>query len=298
MAIDVEFVEHEVLGRKVHFALDRQNHDWYFEQVRKKPFRNPVHHHLPKLRQLLAGKPMKYADFGANIGTTSYFAAAMGVQTLAVEAGSVNFVLLLEAHRKNGFGKLFRPVYIAAADRPEVVSFSENSAWGAISGEGKQTSRVPTASIAQILDMHDFADAAMLKIDIEGAELRALEGFETIAAVEAPDLIVESNEIACMRFGYTPQRLWGRMIELGYDVYMLSGTRLVSVDGASAQTGIVEDVLATRRTPAELESRFGYVVTPYDASAARQALVTLREKFPNDQKHLDFVSRQMAVLDH
>ncbi|MBP0484486.1 FkbM family methyltransferase [Sagittula salina] len=296
MKIDVEFIEHEVLGQRVVFALDRDNHDWYFETVRKKPFRNPVHYHLPKLRSVLGEEGFRYADFGANIGTTALFAAAMGVPTLAIEAGSVNYALLLEAQRANGFGALFRPVYVAASDRIGVAQFAENSAWGALSESGKQTSRVPTAPMAQILGMNGFEAAQVIKVDIEGAELQALSGFEAIAErAGAPDLIVESNEVACTRFGYTPQALWSRLMDLGYDVWLLGGRNLTRLTPEAVQTAVVEDVLATKRPAAFLSGPLGYTLADYDAGAARARLEGLSQS-ASDEKTQGFVSRQMALL--
>lgn len=296
MQIDVEFIEHQVLGERVVFALDRNNHDWYFETMRRQPFRNPVHHHLPKLRAALGAVGFRYADFGANIGTTALFAARLGVPTLAIEAGAVNYALLLEAHRANGFGAEFRPVYIAASDTIGVASFAENSAWGALSDKVKQTSRIPTAPMAQILQMHGFEDISLMKVDIEGAELQALTGFEAIAGRDtAPDLIVESNEVACTRFGYPPQALWGRMMEMGYDVYLLGGTRLTRLTPEAVQTAVVEDVLATQRPAEFLTGRLGYTLADYDATVARTRLEGLADS-ATDDKTRSFAARQMALL--
>lgn len=295
MAINVEFIEHEVLGHKVTFALDRDNTDWYFETVRKKPFANPVQHHLTQLRSVV-GDSLRYADFGANIGVTSLFAAAMGIPTLAIEAGAPNFTLLMEAARKNGFGPLYRPVYIAASADIDILSFSENSAWGTLSKGAKATARVPTASIHDILTMHGFADAHLVKIDIEGAELSALEGFEPIANSTAPDLIVESNGVACHRFGYSAQMLWQRMIDLGYDVYLISGRALTRVDAQTAQTGVVEDVLATRRPAEELSGLFGYTIRTYDPAAARDKLADLQAANSANPKIAEFAERQLALV--
>jgi FkbM family methyltransferase len=293
--MEFEYVTHNVLGKNITFALDKNNKDWYVETIRKRPFYNPVHNHLLKIRSSGSFEGiLKYADFGANIGVTSYFAAAHGIATLAVEAGRTNLLILEESKRANGFDDTFQLLFLAASDFEGTLHFSENSAWGVISKERDGTYAVGCNTIANILDQHDFADAQVLKIDIEGAELGAMTGFEsTISEGFAPDIIMESNEPACVRNNYSCQDLWARMLDLGYDVYQVAGRSLISLSVESAQDAQVIDILATRRSGDELTRSLGYTITPYSHETAKKNLEALLKRAPNKNGLSDFVARQM-----
>jgi FkbM family methyltransferase len=296
--INFEYIEHEVKNQKITFVLDKDNQDWYFETVRKKPFLNPVHHHLSRIIDQHTGTgDLRYADFGANIGVTSFFAAALGVRTLAIEAGRINSALLNEAHQVNGFGRLYTAVQMAASAAAGTVRFSENSAWGRINNNpGATDVEVPADTMAAILTKNGFADARVIKVDIEGAELAALNGFEMIASrPSAPDLIVESNDSACTKNGYTSQDLWVRLMDLGYKVYLLEGLSLVSVTATTIQPSLVMDVLATKKTEAELEGHFSYKVIKRSKQEQLKILTDFAAKHSNKPGVKDFTKRQLKL---
>lgn len=237
---------------------------------------------------------LKYADFGANIGVTSYFAAAHGTQTLAVDAERNNFAILEEGKRVNAFGPEFNPVFMAASGKEGMLHLSENSAWGVISKEKEGTYAVQCDTIAHILKNRGFSDAQIIKVDIEGAELSAMTGFEDIiSGGRTPDIIMESNEPACERNDYTCQDLWSRMFVLGYDVFQHRG---LSLTPAAAQDAQVADILATRRTPYDLEQSLGYKIVPYSAETATSRLNYLLSKAPDKSGVREFVARQMAHM--
>lgn len=296
--INFEYVDHDIKEQKITFVLDADNHDWYFETVRKKPFANPVHHHLSCIiNQHADVSELCYADFGANIGVTSFFAAALGVRTLAIEAGRTNTALLNEAHRVNEFGSLYTVKQLAASAERGVVCFSENSAWGRINeNPGATDVEVPADTIAAILTDSGFADTHVIKVDIEGAELAALNGFESIASrPDAPDLIVESNDSACTKSGYTSQELWVRLIQLGYKVYLLEGLSLVPVTATTIQPSLVMDVLATKKKKSVLESQFSYKIVTRSKEEQLKILTDFAKKHSEKPGVIDFEKRQLKL---
>ena len=293
-----EYVKHMVRGKEVTFALDVNNKDWYIETIRNRPISNPVHHHLVKIitSKAFTGD-LKYADFGANIGVSSYFAAAHGVQTLAIEAGRNNFTILQEGKRVNEFGSAFTPLFMAAAESEGTLSFFENSAWGAITQEKEGSYAIQTDTISNILKKNNFSDVQIIKVDIEGSELRAMTGFEDIIAEgNMPDIIMESNDTVCVLNGYSCQDLWSRMIELGYDVYLLKGSSLIPLTLAMAQDEQIADILATRRSPENLSKVLGYKITPYNPETTANRLSDLLIKAPEKFGIKEFVARQMKKL--
>ena len=299
-SIEFEYVQYQVCGTNVTFVLDKNNHDWYFETVRtKKPFSNPIQHHLIKIQELSEYPDIKYADFGANIGVTSLFAANMGISTLAVEAGVKNFILLSEASSTNNLKELFRPVYQAASAHRDVAMFSENSAWGSISRKDTGTSLIPTDNIFNILQVQGFTDAHAIKVDIEGAELDAFTEFENILETRdsLPDLIVESNDTASHRSGYSSQELWSRIISIGYDVYLIEGKTLMPVTKNCLQPSPVMDFLATTRSGDELSRDFEYKIVEYKHQNTIDKLNALLESHSEKKGIEDFFERQIQFYN-
>jgi len=301
-----EYLARDILGETLTFVLDRHSDDWYATRMRGAGMLSPVLPHLQALRRICGDPPPPYADFGANIGVSALYPARLGFPTLAVEAGARNLTLLAEAVTANDLAPLCRPCLMAAAAGRGVATFDEYSAWGTlvVAGRGQpfefsrarpgevRRSVVPTDTIAGILIQQGFADAACIKIDIEGNELYALTGFEAIAARPAlRDLIVETNGRHCTRMGYPPQALWARLAELGFATYLLNGQRLAPVGPDDPQPLPGMDVLATRRDPAELTGAFGYAITPYSRAEA----ATLLAKVLANPATLDEVARFAAT---
>jgi hypothetical protein len=180
---------------------------------------------------------------------------------LAVEGLSKNVSLLSAAILKNGLGGRVIPAHIAASDTMSVIPMGGSSAWGSIQlrGDGQPT---PSANVAQILELFGFEDADLIKIDIEGAEMRSLTDSTRILSVyRDTDVIFESNTHTCRIFGYRPQDLWKHFITLGYSLYAFHGERLSPLSVTDAQHRNVIDILATRVGAEALIKQYGYRVS-------------------------------------
>lgn len=78
---------------------------------------------------------------------------------------------------------------------------------------------------------HKINKIDLIKIDIEGAELFALQGAEETLRRLQPKMIVEVNQKTCLRAGYTARQLVDFILKLGYQIYNidhLGQTKLVT----------------------------------------------------------------------
>ena len=268
--LTLETVTHRQEGHDITYVLRAGRDDWFCNILRQRPHGNPAWYHLHR-RRLTEGRLLSYADFGANIGVTALLPARIGHRVLAVEAGPENIALLTEARRRNHLQSQLTIAHWAASDSFGMASFHEASAWGSTrpspTRAGQTTlSRVPTAPAADILEMQAMDGVDLLKMDIEGSELAALTGFERITARNPSlEMIVETNWETCQLHDHTPQDVWARLGALGFSCHLLDGRKLTPVQPNLPQPRFVCDVLATRRSPSDLET-LGYEISALDVA--------------------------------
>lgn len=298
---EIETVTHSQEGHDITYVFAAGRHDWFLDILRQRPHANPAWFHLHR-RRLTENRLLCYADFGANIGVTSLLPAKIGHQVLAVEAGPENLMCLQEAARRSGVTGTLRAAHWAAGEALGLLTFYEVSAWGSASVipehvDEARASIVPMATAAQILAFHDMTDVDVLKMDIEGAELAALNGFEEIVAGnDSLELIIESNWESSRHHGYPPQAIWQRLRELGFDTYILDGRRLTPVTPDMPQPRLVSEVLATRRPQAALAHPLGYDLVPMDMAAMPQRLEQALNKGRPDEVNAGFLAEQLERL--
>ena len=293
MKIEFDYVAHQYEGRKVIFALSSELSDTYTSGLRRSlPVQTYLGYVLRRAKQM--GRSIKVADFGANVGVVSLPLAAHGLQLLAVEALPANFAALSTAARINGFRNL-RPINMAALDEIGVATVTGFSAWGGarVKDEGGTT---PCDTLTHILEIYDFAEVEIIKIDIEGAELPALAGAEEFLR-ERPEteVIFESNNHTCQLFGYDRQDLLRRFEQWGFRGYVFRAEGLMPVRAEDPQPVPVVDILATRRTAAVLEQQGERIVPLTDDYIVQELMRISKSENPHIRKH--FVTEAGRVSD-
>ncbi len=264
MTIEFDFVAHDIDGKSIWFAIPSERVDPYSESLRQGPVGfGPMP--LIKARSTCLGRSLRIVDVGANIGTVALPLAAHNHDVLAIEAAPVNFAALLAAAAKNRFHSL-TPVHVAACAEPCIVNLSSDDAWGFVTKTGTPVYGAP---LFDILSAYGFLDADIIKIDIEGYELIALEGIERVIDINPHvQIIYESSSFNARRFGHTVQDLIARFEELGFSNYVWCDTHLMATDSTKPQARVTADIYATRQ-PDSLDS---IAIYPFDLASVERDL--------------------------
>jgi FkbM family methyltransferase len=164
-------------------------------------------------------------DVGANLGTFSLNLAVRrpDLRFHAFEpVASTNHWLGVNV-RRNGLGERVRVHRLALADRPGTLEMTSTRYTDnhlvldgrAATGEGP-VERVEVVTLDDFAAREDVGTVALLKADVEGAELLALRGATGLLARHRPPLFLEVQQEHLVRFGASIDALEGFLGEQGY----------------------------------------------------------------------------------
>jgi FkbM family methyltransferase len=162
--------------------------------------------------ELVVGQTSTILDIGACLGSISMVLGALASsgRVVAVEALPGNLACLATNLRTLA-GPEVTLVHAAVGSETGEVRFHTapgGSAWGHIDIDGQDSTVVPQITIDQLVDELALEHVDLIKLDIEGFELHALEGAVRTFQRFAPTLIVELNPYCLWRLGRTlPQDL-------------------------------------------------------------------------------------------
>lgn len=159
-----------------------------------------------------------FLDVGAHIGSVlaAVHRADPSVQIIAVEADPEKAAFL---RRRYAFAKVLE---YAVAERPGRVAFftyPKGSGYNSLAArsDGPRARRIEVA--AERLDtLLPDARPDLIKMDVEGAELGALIGAESLIARARPVIMFESVGSGINALGYAPEMIWDWLDARGYGV--------------------------------------------------------------------------------
>jgi FkbM family methyltransferase len=193
-------------------------------------------------------------DLGAHLGTFTLAAAACGNRVIAVEASPRNAALLEESARANRLDKSITVVQVAVSNRSGTVRFQHEGPWGQISGSkwADNVVDVPARTVPEILAELGVGRVDVVKMDVEGSEIAAIEGMHPLlSAPDAPMIVYESNAHTLRMFDATPEHLVEAFAECGYDNYLVGDPELelTPVASESFQPETIVDYVAVKGLP-------------------------------------------------
>jgi len=167
----------------------------------------------------------RFVDIGANIGNHSHYFKSFGYKGWSFEPSDKNFEKLT-SNISGGAFECFNVALSNIAGIDTLVTFEtalgnnylQSTFDGAInewgSGIDSQTIQVRT------LDSFEIDNPTMIKIDVEGSELKVLEGAMQTLIKFSPVLAIEIHEDQTLRnanFPYTREDIRNFLTRIGYE---------------------------------------------------------------------------------
>jgi FkbM family methyltransferase len=176
-------------------------------------------------------------DVGANVGWFTLLAASLvgpSGSVVACEPGPDNQARLQANIDASGFTARVQIVLQPISDRAETVEFHLNAdgsgghalwdpglwAENVKSRASPRSIRVSSASLDELI--LPGREIRLIKIDVEGAEQRVLQGAQAIIASQRPPYIVaELHAFALAQFGHSQESLRALMAGYGYETFLI-----------------------------------------------------------------------------
>lgn len=235
----------------VHFATFEEYSDPYSVRIRNEWKIEPQ----ARLAISLVSNESTFIDLGANMGAICLpIAIKTGARCYAVEAHGLNVQLLEAAIKKNKLSNV-HVVHCAVYDRDGQVSIDGSSAYAKVT-EGGAVS-VPALTLDSIIEKHSIARVSLMKMDVEGCELKVLRGGEIFFKKNPDaDVIFEANGPHCLNAGYMPQDIMRFLEERGYSLYMIFGNSLIRRKSHDFQEPGIIDYIATKKRIEDINCGF------------------------------------------
>jgi FkbM family methyltransferase len=267
MTTETVTVALQVGGRSRRLVLPAVSQDPIVELYRNGEQAND---YLIDLLERLFPEPTVVVDLGCHVGTFAVAAAALGHRVIAVDASPLHVELVRRSAQENGFAERVTVLHAAVSDAHGTVRFHEDGLFGAVSAAGDVGVEIPARTVPELLATAgcELSDVALLKADVEGSELRALQGLTSLLiAPDAPAIVYESNPMTSEPFGFSVDGIRTALELVGYRTYRLGPAQLYTCPPLEPQPEAWIDLLALK--PPHVE-RLGLPVEPlpHDALVA------------------------------
>ena len=202
-------------------------------------------------------------DVGANVGFFSLrFARWVGDRgkVIAIEPEQRNYASLMAAVERQGFSRRVEALQaVAAATRGEIL-LEINPLHPADHKISRDGTGLPVRAVTldELVQGKSGPRPALLKIDVQGAEMMVLEGAGGILRQAAPALFVELHEAGLNRFGSSIAELLGYLSEYGYEPYWLARngphrkTNAPEIHATASRSGYVDVLLLKTTSPQQV----------------------------------------------
>jgi FkbM family methyltransferase len=161
-------------------------------------------------------------DVGANMGFfTVRFARWVGPtgRVIAVEPETENLRLLRHRLERSGLGVNVDVVEGVAAEEPGMLRLAVNPFHPADHRIGEEGLPVRAWTIDELVAARDWPAISLIKIDVQGAEVRVVHGARATIARFHPRLFVEVDDRALEEAGFSADLLFAEIERQGYRAY-------------------------------------------------------------------------------
>lgn len=168
-------------------------------------------------------------DVGANIGFFSmYFCrwVSQGGKVIALEPEPKNYTLLLNTMKKNQKKQTIETLSVAADSSDGTAKLFLNPLHPGDHRLGPQGLEVTTISIDTLLEKRNWPAVSLIKIDVQGAEMRVLAGARRTIQRLYPSFFVEIDESALTQFATSIQDILIFFKDAGYTIHTLQKNRI------------------------------------------------------------------------
>lgn len=186
-------------------------------------------------------------DVGANIGMfTLRFARWVGDcgHVIAIEPEAENFKSLQRRLAASAYEKRVTAIQAVAAEAAGILYLDVNPDHPGDHKLGHEGVPTTAVTLDDLLAENDVLAVSLVKIDVQGAEMRVLRGAARVLARCRPALFIEVDDAAMRKQGSTAQELVGFLAGLGYLPYRLRRFRAIqAIATADIGVGNYQDVL-------------------------------------------------------
>lgn len=174
---------------------------------------------------------MTIIDIGANLGYYTAIASCLAGErglVMAFEPESNFFKLLSRNIRRNDLKNVVN-FKLAIAEKNGLTNLylsNENKGHNSLinSEELKNSVQVKTVTLDDFLASNKITKVDMIKMDIEGAEILALEGMKNTLIKHRPLLFLEFSPHSIMKINKNPMDFLLNLREIGYSVFDINKT--------------------------------------------------------------------------
>ena len=173
-------------------------------------------------------------DVGANVGSYTLTLARSARRIYSFEASPSNAGILRRFVEHSGLANI-EVVNKAVSDVPgETITLFTSPDTGGNHTQfhdyGKGAETATTVTLDQFARDNKIDRVDVIKMDIEGGELRAFQGARQILRASRPLLLVEFNGLVATQAGWKSSELYEHLRQYGYSVYEIHRGKLVGFD--------------------------------------------------------------------
>lgn len=238
---DIVYTSQEFNGKHFKIGTWRDNSDRFSAALRRQWLAQPP----LQISSMILRPGEFFLDLGANVGTFCIpLAIYRGSPFMAFEALTENYLLLTEAIQANNLDP-FSAHNFAVWSNKDRLRFKGTSAYGQFDELGDFF--VEAIAIDEYFLSRKIHIPALIKIDIEGAELKAFQGMRNLLCNQAVRAIVfEGNGAHCYRMGHTTNDLIEELENCGFICFVLYQKSLVRVRSGEFIPFAFADYIAVR----------------------------------------------------